>query len=179
MVGRICILICGSLALAACGGDAPAEGEAGEISMAEAANIAKSEAVRPDPGQYRVTMKVLEFGMPGAPPQAAAMMKGMMEDRSHTYCLTEKDVEQGFEQMAKQSQDNGDCSFEKFDVDGGNFDGVMVCNAAGQGTMRVTMSGTGTPTRSVMDTKMTGKMAGTGEMTIRMQSTHERIGDCP
>ena len=107
------------------------------------------------------------------------MMRSMMEGESHEYCLTEADVEEGFEAMARQSQD-GDCTFSKFDVDGGSIDAAMTCRAPeGGGEMAMTMTGTAEPTSSVMDMTMRGNMTGEGESTIRMRTTHERIGDCP
>lgn len=167
-----------SLSLAACGGDAPEEAGSGEnLSMEEVANRMESAAVKPQPGQYRVSMEVLEVTIPGAPEGTADMMRGMMGGRSHQYCLTQEDVDKGFENMAKQSQE-GDCTFDRWDIDGGQFDGKMSCSVPGQGTMTMTMSGTGTPTRSEVDMKMEGNMAGMGDSTIRMKATHERVGDC-
>lgn len=166
-----------ALALAACGSEEsePASGES--LSGEEVAERARG-AVQPEPGQYRVSMKVLEVDIPGAPESAVDMMKGMMESETHEYCLTPEDVEKGYEEIAKQSQQDGDCSFKRFDVDGGDLDAEMVCEVEGQGAMTMAMEGSMTPTRSVMEMAMTGNMAGMGDSTIRMQATHERVGDC-
>ncbi|MBE5074133.1 DUF3617 domain-containing protein [Erythrobacteraceae bacterium E2-1 Yellow Sea] len=167
-----------SLGLAACGSaDDQSAGSGDSISVEEAAERAKASGVKPEPGQYRVTMEVLEVDIPGAPPQAVQMMREMMGGQSHQYCLTQEDVDKGFEEMARQSQD-GDCTFERFDMDGGDLDAKMVCTQDGQGSVTMNLKGTGGATRSDMDMLMEGNMGGMGKSTIHMRATHERIGDC-
>jgi len=177
---RILFASVATLVLTGCGSpDAGDETGGGEsISVEEVAARAKANAVRPEPGEYRVSMEVLEVDIPGAPQGTADMMKDMMGGQTHNYCLRPEDVENGFEEMAKQGQE-GDCSFQRFDVAGGDFDAQMTCNAGGQGTMTMTMKGTGTPTSSEVDMTMKGNMTGMGESTIRMKARHDRIGDCP
>lgn len=166
-----------ALALSACG-DSAESGSSGEtISVEDVADRARS-APQPEPGQYRVSMEVLEVDIPGAPPQAADMMRSMIGGQTHEYCLKPEDVEKGYQEMVRQSQEGSDCSFEKFDVSGGDIDARMTCSAAGQGAMTMAMTGSATPTRSEMDMTMSGNMAGMGDSTIRMKATHERIGDC-
>ena len=166
------------LLLAACGSE-PEPAEEGEtINVEEVANRAEGAAIKPEPGQYRVSMEVLEIDIPGAPPQAAAMMRDMMGSQTHEYCLRPEDVEKGFEESVRQSQKDSNCTFSKFDVDGGTIDAKMSCSGEGQGTMTMTLQGEGTPTRSVMEMSMQGNMTGMGDSTIRMKATHERIGDC-
>ena len=168
-----------AIPLAACGSDAPDSVDTGdEVSMAEVAARAEASAMKPEPGQYSVSMEVLEVDIPGAPEGAADMMRGMMAGRTHSYCMTQEDVDKGFEEMARQSQENGDCTFQRFDIDGGDFDAQMTCNAEGQGTMTMTMKGKGTPTSSEMDMTMKGNMTGMGDSTIRMKAKHQRTGDC-
>lgn len=173
------VLLFASLALAACGSDAPEPADSGEtVSMDEVMARAEANAMKPQAGQYSVSMDVLEVDIPGAPKEAVDMMRGMMAGQSHSYCLTQEDVDKGWEEMARQSQENSDCKFQRFDVDGGDFDAQMICDAGGQGTMTMTMKGKGTPTSSEMDMTMKGNMTGMGESTIRMKATHTRTGDC-
>jgi len=166
-----------SLMLAGCGSSDEPDGGV-SISMEEVAEITQDNAIKPMPGQYSVSMEVLEVDIPGAPESAVNMMKDMMVQRTHSYCLTQADVEDGFEKMAKQLQENDDCSFERYEFDGGKLDGKMVCNVPGQGTMTMTISGTGGATHSEMEVTMEGNMTGMGDSTIRMKATHERIGEC-
>lgn len=170
-------LVAITLGLSACGSADEEAGSGEGISIEEAAERAKDSGVKPQPGQYRVTMEVLEVDIPGAPPEAVKMMRDMMGGQSHEYCLTQEDVDKGFEEMARQSQD-GECSFERFDMDGGDLDAKMVCTQAGQGSVTMTLTGTGSATRSDMDMLMEGNMTGMGKSTIHMKAKHERIGDC-
>lgn len=179
MLGRGATIAVLGVALATCGGadqeEAAASGDT--ISMEDAAEIARNSKMKPQPGQYSANIEVLEVDIPGAPEGTADMMRNMMGNTTTKYCLSQEDVEDGFEQMARQSQD-GDCTFERFDVNGGTFDGRMVCNMPGQGSMTMTMRGEGTPTSSTMDMTMEGDIGGMGQSTIRMRATHERVGDC-
>jgi hypothetical protein len=168
-----------SLILAACSSGEDEQAGSGEtISNEEVAERAR-EAVRPEPGLYRSTVELLEVDMPGAPAGVEDTMKRMMGGSNSTneYCLTQEDVDRGFEEMARNSQ-QGDCSFERFDADGGEIDAVMTCDAPGGGTMRITMQGTGGPTSSEMTMSMATEMAGMGTANMRMKATHERIGEC-
>lgn len=163
-----------ALTIASCGdADSAASGE--KISGAEGAERA-STAVQPQAGQYRATMEVLEVSIPGAPASATDMMKKAMGGHVVEYCLKPEDAKQGYEKMAKQSQ-KGDCTFSKFNVIGGKIDAEMTCQAQ-NGAMTMMLDGTATPTKSVMNMTMTGNMSGTGQSTIRMKTTHERVGDC-
>lgn len=166
-----------TLALAACGSPDPDTDGDGKISMEEAqASMEASGAVKPQPGQYRASVELLDFEAPGAPPEAKQMLSGMMQ-RTFEYCLTPEEAEKGFEEMARSSQ-SGDCSFEKFDADGNDIDAVMLCTGGGMGEMRVTMDGSGSETASEMTMTMEGNMAGQGQGTMTMRTSHERIGDC-
>ncbi|MBX7482453.1 DUF3617 domain-containing protein [Qipengyuania qiaonensis] len=177
---RIAIAAVASFTLAACGGNsADADGD-GEITMEEAA--AKSaDMVRPQPGQYRTTVEFVDVSMPDAPQQVQDMMRGMFDrgPQTHEYCLTKEEADKGFEEMARQAQDNSsDCTFEKFDAAGGRIDAIMNCNAAGQGAARMTMTGTASETASEMTMTMDAEGPNGQTMKMTMKSSQERIGDC-
>ena len=167
------------VALAGCGESETeaTSAEGGGISPTELAERAR-DTIQPQPGQYRAVMEVLEVEIPGAPEGSGDMLRQMMDGQAREYCLTQEDVDKGYEEMAHQSQD-GDCSFDRFHVDGGDIDALMVCTGEQANTMRMAMTGTATPTSSVMNMTMTGDMTGMGESTLRMKATHERVGDCP
>lgn len=168
------------VALTGCGetesSTAADEATASGLSKTEVAERAR-DTVQPQPGQYRAVMEVIEVDIPGAPEGASDMLRQMMDGQSHEYCLTQADVDKGYEEMARQSQD-GDCTFDRFDVEGGEIDARMVCTGEGTGSIQMAMTGTATPTSSVMNMTMTGDMTGMGESTLRMKATHERLGDC-
>ncbi len=165
-------------AIAACSGptDADADGD-GVVSNEEMAEVS-GEAIKPKPGQYRSTTKLINVEIPGAPPEAIEMMKGGMDNQTSESCLTEEDAEKGFEEMAKGPQGD-DCETTKFVMDGGKISAEMSCNAAGQGPMKMTLDGTGTETSMDMTMSMEGNMAGMGDMKMTMNIASERIGDCP
>ena len=169
-----------ALALSACSGREEEDAGSGEtISSEEVAERAR-DVVRPEPGLYRATVEMLEVDVPGAPAGAADMLKGMMGGANTTteYCLTAEEVERGYEEMVRNSQE-GDCTFERFDAAGGKIDAVMTCKATDGNTTRMTMQGTGGRTSSEMTMSMQSEMAGMGTANFKMKATHERIGECP
>ena len=167
------------LMLAACGSEEPAASGEG-LSTDEVIERAQAAGadIKPEPGLYRSSVEIQEVSIPGAPAQMRDMMRSAMATQSDEYCLTEEEAEKGFEEMARQSQNDMNCTFERFDVDGGDIDARMTCSPQGQGSMTVEMTGTGTSTKSDMTMAMTGDMPGMGEMNMRMRIVNERIGDC-
>ena len=176
---RYVLLVAATAILAACGSpDADADGD-GTITMDEAAEKSK-DLVKPEPGKYRATVEMVNVEVPGAPKEMQEMMKRMISvgPQTHEYCLTKEQAAKGFEEMARQSNKNDDCSFEKFDAEGGNIDAVMNCSRQGQGSARMTMQGTGTSTSSTMTMTMDAKAPDGKTMKMTMKSSQERIGDC-
>ena len=147
------------------------------FGIPSSASAAAKDIVRPKPGKYSSTMKLLEVEMPGAPPEIVKMMKGSMGKRTTESCMTQEESDKGFEEMAKEMQD-GDCTTEKFVVNGGDIDAVMTCKVPGQGEMKMTMDGTGTATSMDMKMTMEGDMPGMGEAKMVMSVESKRIGDC-
>lgn len=131
---------------------------------------------RPMAGEYRSNISFLSLDMPGAPPQMADMMSKMMS-RTITYCLTEAEIEEGFQAITNRStRDSEECEYERFNYTGGEIDAVMLCRVDGR-DMRMEMSGTGSATSSDITMTMSGDFGmGDGSMTMRAQ--HQRIGDC-
>ena len=178
---RILFAAAAIIALAACGGNSSADADGdGEITMEEAA-AKTGDIVKPQPGQYRATVEFVDVEMPDAPQQVQDMMRGMFDrgPQSHEFCLTQEEADQGFEEMARQAQDGGaDCTFEKFDADGGSIDAIMNCSAEGEGEARMTLTGTGSATSSNMTMVMDARGPDGQSMKMTMKSSQERIGDC-
>lgn len=164
--------------LSACSGGNSADSDGDGVLSREELTAAASDAVKPDPGQYRSTMELLSVDLPGAPEGVADMMKNSMSSQTSEYCLSPEDVDKGFEQMAAQSQEGG-CVVKRFDIDGGSFEADMTCGAGELAEMRMSMKGTGTETSAEMFMDMEGEMPGLGAMTMKMKINNERIGDCP
>lgn len=161
--------------LTSCGGspEADADGD-GEVSMAEAAEVAEASGLKPEPGLYRVTTQFKGMQMSGVPAELSGEGLGFTNTMEH--CLTDEEVEKGFEEMMKEGQE-GTCSYERFDIDGGDMEGVMVCKAS-EGEMRIEFTGAATPTSSEMDAVMSSSVPGLGEGTMKFNVKQERIGDC-
>ncbi|WP_172799911.1 DUF3617 domain-containing protein [Croceicoccus bisphenolivorans] len=180
---RLVVIGTATLALAACGSDnTPETGDdASAGGMSEQAIAAEmKQAVRPQPGEYSSTMKLVELDVPGLPEAQVSQMRSMMEGamgKTQTYCLTKEEADKGFEEMAKQTQDN--CKIESFDANRGNFTGKMSCaDENSSGTM--TMSGTGTETGSdmTMAMDMTAQGLPGGKMAMTLNVVSKRVGDC-
>lgn len=164
----------GAVLLAGCsGGNADADGN-GDITAKEVAAKADAEGVRPQPGLYKATITMTALDVPGMPPE----MKGHGAGQTVTTesCLTQNDVDKGFEELMKQGQ-NGECTYEKFDLDGGKLDAVMNCKTP-EGSARMTMTGTTTATTADFNAETKMNFEGMGEATMKFSGKHERIGDC-
>ena len=166
-----------ALSLAGCSSetDADVDGD-GVVSQEQMAEAAKY-AVKPAPGKYKSTARLVDVDIPGAPDNVVEMMRGSMGEQTSETCLTQEDADKGFEEMAKGSQ-NGDCTTNKFVVNGGDIDAEMTCAIPGQGEMKMTMDGTGTSTNMDMTMTMEGEMPGMGPAKMTMKIVSERIGDC-
>jgi len=130
--------------------------------------------VRPEPGRYEAEIEVLSIDIPGAPKQLGGIMKRAMS-RTTKYCLTPEEVEEGFRAMTERSNE-GDCTTDRYSYSGGQLDAVLTCRNDGR-TMRIEMSGTGTPTSADIVSKMSGDM-GMGPGEIQMRVKHRRLGGC-
>lgn len=169
-----------ALSLSACGSaDDSGTDASGNLSSEEVADRA-SEAIRLEPGQYRATGELVSIDIPGAPAQVLEMMKQSMSGQNTTseYCLTAEEAAKGYEEMARNSG-QGECSFSRFDVDGGDIDAEMTCKSAGGEDARMTLAGTGTSTSSDMTMTMEMTIPEMGKGTMVMRAQHQRIGDCP
>jgi hypothetical protein len=168
-----------AILLAACGGDADADGD-GSVSGEEIAAEAEG-MVQPRPGQYRATLELLEFDAPGMPESAKQQMQeifasGLSEGNS--FCMTEADVAQnGPEEMVKNLAES-DCTMNSFNVSGGTVVADMQCPGQGGVTSTVHMEGQMNAEGSTMTMDMSQEMPNVGATTMKMRVTSERTGDC-
>ncbi len=169
------VLVTGAVLLAGCSGGENAAGEgSGKVSAEEAAAKARDIA-RPEPGLYRTTVTMTGLEIPGLPPEMEGHGAGLTTTTEN--CLTKEAVAEGYGELVKQGQ-NGDCSFERFDVAGGKIDAVMACKAQGRDT-RAEITGATTKTGAELTAKMAMDFEGAGGGTMTFTSKHERIGECP
>ena len=166
-----------AILLAACGGnDEAADGVAAGDAAEEAA-----ELVQLRPGEYRVSLELLEFDAPGLPEAAKEQARQFYASglTSHTFCLTPEDAaNNGAEQMVKKQADSDDCTTSSFNVSGGSVVSEMQCAMDDGITSKMRMEGEITPEGSTMTMDSTQTVPGAGETTTKMRVTSERIGDC-
>jgi hypothetical protein len=162
--------------VAACSGEKESEAAKGApASVAEAAKQAEAAGLKPQPGLYKTTITMTGIEIPGMPAEMEGHGAGLA--RTLESCLTQAEVDKGFEALLTKGQD-GACRFENFALKDGAFEAVMVCEAQGA-TTRTAMEGTATAT-SADFTASTGMTFGGGvKGTMTAAAKHERVGDCP
>lgn len=161
--------------IAGCSGGNGDEGAGDAVSVREAVEAAKADMPKPQPGLYKTTVVMTGLDIPGLPPEMAGHGSGMTTTSEH--CLTQAEVDKGYEELIKQGQD-GDCSYERFAFTNGQLDAVMVCNAGGRAA-RMEMTGSTTPTSADLEASMAMEFDGVGKGTMRFTAKHERVGECP
>jgi len=168
-----------AILLAACGEDADTDGDgavSGDEVAAEAAGL-----VQPQPGQYRATLELLEFEVPGMPESAKQQMQQIFASglaQGNTFCMTEADVAgNGPEEMVKNLAE-GDCTMNSFNVSGNTVVADMQCPGEGGGTSKVWMEGEMRADGSDMTMAMEQEMPNVGNTRMKMRVQSERIGDC-
>ena len=178
---QLVIVALSAALLGACGKEA-AQPKTAEEVVAEAGKLAQ-----PEPGQYETKVKMMEFSVPGLPPEQAERLKSMMggiERNTSTYCLTPSEAKKGFEEsIRKMSEGQGGlkCNFDQFDVDGGELTAEMSCKGPQGMTSTMQLDGTATAQSTSMHMKMAQKagMVPGGEVRMEMQMDSRRVGDCP
>jgi len=168
-----------ALAIAGCGSKDTAKD--GEPKSAKEVQQEAAKLVRPEPGEYRQVMEIKSFDVPGMPKEAAEQMKGMMKAAQEgTFCLTKADADRGFKDMFNEVGKGNQCTYSKFDVDGGALDAQMECQSQQQGKAVMKMTGTvtaeGSDVTVAMDT--TGGPPPMSKMKMTMHMTTTRLGDC-
>lgn len=134
-----------------------------------------------EPGNWKNTMAMTKFDIPGAPPEVAARAKAMLgQSQTTEACMSEDEARAGVRTMSSSMQ-QGQCSMEDFKQGGGTMSGTLVCKGAGSfGAPKMAMTGTYTPTKvaMVMSGEMTDDKLPGGKASMEMTLTSERVGDC-
>lgn len=134
-----------------------------------------------DPGNWKSTMAMTKFDIPGAPPEVAARAKAMLGQAQTTEaCMDAAQAKMGVREMSSSMQ-QGDCTMEDFQQGGGTMSGTMICKGAGSfGAPKMAMTGTYTPQKVTMTLAgevTDGKLPG-GKASMELSLTSERTGDC-
>lgn len=170
-----------SLAVTACGKSDSNAVKLENASLAEVAEATKAGGGADEfqPGQWKTTTEIVSIDMPGMPKEVADQMgKSIAQASASEHCMTPEEAKKPSEALAR---DNGECRFETFSMSGGKLDAKMRCQPAGQpGTMEMAMAGTYKPDRyeATADMKISQPGAQGKEMTMKIKTVSERIGDC-
>lgn len=165
-----------ALALAACGGSDTREGEVGMDDVAAAA----ASIPQPEPGEYRSTVEMIEFDVPGMTDAMKQQMRAAAESgmrEGNSFCLTPEEAAEGPEQMV-QNMAESNCSFQRFDVAGGTIDAAMTCSGEDGFEGQVALTGTMSSTSSSITMDMTQDIPGTEGVRMKMKVDSQRVGEC-
>jgi hypothetical protein len=175
MTTRAPIILAAIMLAAGCSAEKEnAAGEGAPASAAEAAKQVEAAGLRPQPGLYKTTLTMTGLDIPGLPEDMEGHGAGLV--RTLDSCLTQAEVDKGFETLLTRGQD-GACRFENFALKDGAFQGMLVCEAQGA-TTRTAMEGTAKPTGADF-TAATKMDFGGVEGTMNVSGQHQRTGDCP
>lgn len=134
-----------------------------------------------EPGNWKNTMAMTKFDIPGAPPEVAARAKAMLgQSQTTEACMSEDEARAGVRTMSSSMQ-QGQCAMEDFTQGGGTMSGTMVCKGAGAfGAPKMAMTGSYTPQKvtMVMSGEVTDAKLPGGKANMEMTLTSERVGDC-
>ncbi|MEE4454525.1 DUF3617 domain-containing protein [Novosphingobium resinovorum] len=179
MTTAVMIAAAGALALAGCGSKEDASD--GATRSVEDVQKEAAKLDTPEAGEYRQVVEITRFEVPGMPKEAAEQMKTMMTaGQQSTICLTKEDAEKGYRDMFRNVGKGDQCSYSKFDVDGGRLDAQMDCQSPQQGKAVMKLNGTVRNDGSdvTVDMDMTGGQAPMRSMKMTMHLTTTRLGDC-
>ncbi len=140
-----------------------------------------AQMVKPRPGLYSSSVKMINFEVPGMPPAQAERLKGMFSQtaQARQFCLTPEESEKGYREMTKKLA-QGNCTYDRFEAQGGTLDAKLTCQTAKGMSAVIEMQGTMTPEGSQMHMKMDQSMAampGKG-VKMEMEVSSTRVGDC-
>lgn len=173
---RFCLPLI-ALGLAAC------SEEAEEPKSQEDVIAAMEQLAKPEPGLYQTKTEMLEFSIPGLSDEQSAQMKqmGQMGTDDSERCLTEEESSRGFEEMVRemgQANEEMNCEFVKFDVDGSDLDAKMKCTGPAGSGAEVAMAGTIESDQTDISMDMKVDAGPMGEMNMKMKVNSKRIGPC-
>ncbi|MGH6787279.1 MAG: DUF3617 domain-containing protein [Novosphingobium sp.] len=165
-----------ALALAACNQSSGPKTEA--QVKAEVAGM-----VKPRPGQYETTVKVINFEIPGVPKEQSEKFKAMFAStgQSQGFCVTKEESEAGYKDFTKKLA-QGNCTYDRFEASGGSLDAKLTCKTGQDMTAVIEMTGKMTEESSDMHMKMeqtgAGPLSAKGAVKMEMEMSSKRVGDC-
>ena len=172
-IGSVFAIFLAVATLAACGQEPARKKQAG--ATAESPKVPPP----PQPGQYRVNLRIDRVEFPGMGAGMADKARSMFGSSAQVseYCLTPQEAGKGREEYYRRTTAKGECRYEKLALTDKTIDAVLICQT-GQGmTARNEVSGTFTATRSDIAIKSVSQVPG-GSVSMEATVSSERIGDC-
>lgn len=135
-------------------------------------------------GNWKTTMKVTSFEVPGAPPamqkqiqDRMAMMMG--QGQSSETCMTAEQAKAGVREISQKSQ-QGDCKLDPYTQGGGKMSGALKCSNGMFGAEGMKMEGTYDENKVDMAMAADIQQAALpgGKAVLKMSVVSERTGDC-
>lgn len=131
-------------------------------------------------GNWKTTMSMTKFEIPGAPPAVAEQTKAMLgKPQSTEACMGAAQAKAGIRDFSSSMQ-QGDCKMEDFTQGGGKMSGKMLCSNSSMGATTMQMNGSYSGEKvemtlagDVNDSKLPG-----GKASLEMTIKSERTGDC-
>ncbi|MBX7540085.1 DUF3617 domain-containing protein [Qipengyuania sphaerica] len=176
---RIVTVAAAALALAACSSsdDVDADGD-GTVSAEEAKNAAAK--VRPlEPGEYKMSMELVEIVDPTMSEEEIAQARkffSAMSGMAPAKCLSEEEASEGMTGIAEGLQ-KGDCTTDKLTANSDGMQGEMTCKGD-NGPAKVTIDTTSTGTESMMTMSVTEPTGEGSDKKVTMKIGMTRTGDC-
>lgn len=132
------------------------------------------------PGNWKNTMQMTKFDIPGAPPEIAQRAGAMLgQAQTQELCMSAAQAKLGVRDFSSSMQ-QGECKMEDFKQGGGTMSGKLVCTGGAMGATTMAMNGTYTTEKVEMT--MGGELSQPalpgGKANIEMKITSERAGDC-
>jgi hypothetical protein len=169
-----------AMTLAGCGSDEAGQ-DAGSAPAAEEVQQAAKSISRPTPGEYRQTVEITRFEVPGMSEEQAEQVRAMLANvPEKTFCLTEEEADKGFKDMLDSLPGDSECSYSRFDVDSGRLDAQMECKDASGATAKATMAGTVSSEGSdvLLDIEQGIPGSGGQKSLMSMHARTTRLDDC-
>jgi hypothetical protein len=176
MIARHCIAAAGLLALAACGSSGSKSGGNGAASATSSGGGgAPGAAISLQPGEWEMTMEMLNVTAPGMPPAVAAQMKRRTTSRT---CMSPEEAKGPKPDTFVPQQNGMNCKREDFAWGGGRIHGKTTCTGInGSGTIVTEMDGEYSAQSMDMTMKTDTKTSGVS-MAAEMRLTGRRVGEC-
>lgn len=175
------LLLVGGLALSACNQD-----RAVEMENASGAEVEREVRARAgggerfvNPGRWEQQVTLLEMDVPGMPAEMKSRMQQVLSGgQTFNSCLTPEEARRPREEFF--AGDTKNCRYDRFNWGGGKVAVAMTCQSEGR-RQAMSLTGRYTPDAYAMQMQLRARGpgdAGPADMTMRMQVSARRVGEC-